>query len=77
MRTHGVNQAFRFFECICLHRRNRQIRFFFGKGRVYIIRPQREMSNHLIYRVVIRKTGINQIVTPTSVQSATLAGSKL
>ena len=30
MRTHGVNQAFRFVEGIWLHRKSRQIRFFFG-----------------------------------------------
>ena len=30
-RTYGVNQAFRFVEGICLHRKSRQIRFFFGK----------------------------------------------
>ena len=28
MRTHGENQAFRFVEGICLHRKSRQIRFF-------------------------------------------------
>ena len=42
MRTHGVNQAFRFVEGIWLHRKSHRIRFF------YIIRAQREMSNHLI-----------------------------
>ena len=32
MRTHGVNQAFRFLEGIWLHRKSHQIRFFlFGK----------------------------------------------
>ena len=31
MRTHGVNQAFRFVEGIWLHRKSHQIRFFFGK----------------------------------------------
>ena len=31
MRTHGVNQAFRFVEGIWLHRKSRQIRFFSGK----------------------------------------------
>ena len=31
MRSHGVNQAFRFVEGIWLHRKSRQIRFFFGK----------------------------------------------
>ena len=29
MRTYGVNQAFRFAEGIWLHRKSRQIRFFF------------------------------------------------
>ena len=48
MRTHEVNQAFRFVEGIWLHRKNRQIRFFPEKGLVFIIRVQREMSNHLI-----------------------------
>ena len=49
MRTHGVNQAFRFVEGIWLHRKCHQIRFFFSeKGIVYIICAQREMSNHLI-----------------------------
>ena len=45
MRTHGVNQAFRFVECIWLHRKSP---FFSEKDLVYIIRAQREMSNHLI-----------------------------
>ena len=31
MRTHVINQAFRFVESIWLHRRSHQIRFFFGK----------------------------------------------
>ena len=31
MRTHGVNQAFRFVEGIWLHRKSHQIRFLFGK----------------------------------------------
>ena len=49
MRTHGVNKTFRFVEGIWLHRKNRQIRFFFSeKDLVFIIRAQREMSNHLI-----------------------------
>ena len=49
MRTHGVNQAFQFVEGIRLHRKPRQIRFFFSaKDLVFIIRAQREMSNHLI-----------------------------
>ena len=51
MRTHGVNQAFRFIEGIWLHRKSHQIRFFFSeKDLVYIIRAQREMGNHLIYK---------------------------
>ena len=31
MRTHGVNQEFRFVEGICPHRKGHQIRVFFGK----------------------------------------------
>ena len=47
MRTHGVNQAF--VEGIWLHRKSHQIRYFYSeKDLVYIIRAQREMSNHLI-----------------------------
>ena len=48
MRTHGVNQAFRFVECIWLYRKSHQIRFFSEKDLVYIKRAQREMSNHLL-----------------------------
>ena len=49
MRTQGVNQAFRFIEGIWLHQKSCQIRFFFSKkDLVYIIRAQREMSNHAI-----------------------------
>ena len=49
MRTHGVNQAFRFVEGIWLHRKSRQIRYFFSeKDLVFIIRAQRKMSNHLL-----------------------------
>ena len=49
MRTHGVNQAFRFVEGIWLHRKSHQIRFLFSeKDLVYIIRAQLEMKNHLI-----------------------------
>ena len=49
MRTHGVDQAFRFVEGIWLHRMSRQIRFFFSeKDLVFIIRAQREISNHLL-----------------------------
>ena len=47
-RTHGVNQAFRFVEGICLHRQSHQIRKFSEKGLVYIILAQGEMSNHLV-----------------------------
>ena len=49
MRTHGVNQAFQFVEGIWLHRKSHQFRLFFrNKDLVYLIRAQREMSNHLI-----------------------------
>ena len=49
VRTYWVNQAFRFVEGIWLHRKSRQIRFFFSeKDLFYIIHAQREMSNHLI-----------------------------
>ena len=49
MRTHGVKQAFRFVEGIWLHRKSHQIRYFSSeKDCFYIIRAQREMSNHLI-----------------------------
>ena len=48
MRTYGVNQAFRFVEGIWLDRKSRQIRFFSEKNLVFIIRAQREISNHLI-----------------------------
>ena len=49
MRTHGVNQAFRFVEGIWFHRKSHQIRFFFRKkDLVYIVRAQHEMRNHLI-----------------------------
>ena len=48
MRTHGVNQAFRFVEGIWLHRKSHQIHFFLEKDLVDIIRAQREMNNHLI-----------------------------
>ena len=40
MRTHGVNQAFRFVEGIWLHRKSHQIRFFSENDLVYIIRAQ-------------------------------------
>ena len=49
IRTHGVNEAFRFVEGIWLHRKIYQTRFFFSKkDLVYFIRAQREMSNPLI-----------------------------
>ena len=48
VRTHGVNQAFRLVEGIWLYRTSHQIRFFSEKDRLYIIRAQREMNNHLI-----------------------------
>ena len=48
MRTYGVTQGFRFVEGIWLNRKSHQIRFFSEKDLVYIIRDQREMSNHLI-----------------------------
>ena len=41
MRTHGVNQAFRFVGGFWLHRKSRQIHIF-------IIRAQRKKNNHLI-----------------------------
>ena len=44
MRTHGVNQAFRFVEGFWLHRKSRQIR----QDLVFTIRAQHKMSNHLI-----------------------------
>ena len=48
MRTHGVNQAIRFFEGIWFQRKSRNIRFCFSeKDLDFIIRAQREMSNHL------------------------------
>ena len=51
MRTHGVNQAFRFVEGIWLHRESHQMRFFLRKKTFfYIIRAQHEMSNHLILK---------------------------
>ena len=48
VRTHGVNQGIRFVEGIWLHRKSRQIQFFSRKNNLFIIRAQREMSNHLI-----------------------------
>ena len=46
--THVLNQVFRFFEDIWLHRKSHQIRFFFGKRPCLHQRAQREMSNHLL-----------------------------
>ena len=44
MRTHGVNEAFRFVEGIRLHQKSHQIRFFFSeKDLVYIKRAQRKI----------------------------------
>ena len=37
MRTHEVNQAFRFVEGIWLHRKRRQILNYFGKDRDTIV----------------------------------------
>ena len=48
MHTHGVNQAFLFDEGIRLHRKSSQIQLFLEKDLVFIIRAQREMSNHPI-----------------------------
>ena len=44
MRTYGVNQAFRFIEGLCLHRKSRQIRFL-GKD---IIRAQHVLSHTIL-----------------------------
>ena len=35
MRTHGVNHAYRFVEGTWLHRKSRQIRFFFRKKTLF------------------------------------------
>ena len=49
MRTHGVNQAFRFVEGIGYIESVINSDFIFSeKDLVFIIRAQREMSNHLI-----------------------------
>ena len=48
MRTQGVNQAFQFVEGISLHRKRHHNQFFSEKDLVYILRTQREMSNHLV-----------------------------
>ena len=48
MRTHGVNQAFRFVEGIWLHRRVVKSDFFTEKT-FYSIRSQHVLSYHLIY----------------------------
>ena len=47
VRTHGVNQVFRFVEGIWLHRQSRQIRFFSEKT-LFFIPAQDQMRNHLI-----------------------------
>ena len=49
IRTYGVNQEFRFGEGIWLHRKSRQIGFFFGKDLFYIIRAEHVLSYHLIF----------------------------
>ena len=48
MPTHGVNQTFRFVGGIWIHLKIHQIRFSPEKDLAYIMRAQREMSNHLI-----------------------------
>ena len=49
MRTHGVNQAFRFVEGIWLHRKSRRIRFFFfsEKDLVFIFPAQHEQPSYI------------------------------
>ena len=57
MRTHGVNQAYSFVEGIWLHRKSRQIRFFFGKifgwifGIWISINLWSDIRHFLIYRI--------------------------
>ena len=46
MRTHGVNQAFRFVEGICLHRESRQIRFFCKRPILQHVRAQHVLTYH-------------------------------
>ena len=47
--TCGVNQAFRCVEGIWLHRKSRQVRFFFlGKDIFHIMRAKHVLSYHLI-----------------------------
>ena len=48
LRTHGVNQAFRFGEGILLHRMSRQIQKKFGKDLFYFIRAQHVLCYPLI-----------------------------
>ena len=48
MRTHGVNQAFRFVEGIWLHRKSRQIRFSVGKDLFYFISAQHVLNYQLL-----------------------------
>ena len=49
MRTHGVNQAFRFVEGIWLHRMSHQIGYFLPEKKTFsFMRAQRQMSNHLL-----------------------------
>ena len=47
-RAYGVNQVFRFVEGIWLHRKSRQINFFFRKDLLYFIRAQNVLSYRLI-----------------------------
>ena len=49
MHTHGVCQAFRYLEGIWIHRKSRQIHFFFVKDLIYILCAQHVLSYHLIY----------------------------
>ena len=46
--TYAINQVFRFFESIWLHRKSRQIRKESGKDRIFILRAQHVLSYHLI-----------------------------
>ena len=48
MRTHEINQAFRFVEGIRYIERVIKSDFFSEKDLVYDIRAQREMNNHLV-----------------------------
>ena len=46
MRTHGVNQAFRFVEGIRLHRKSHQIRFFFLSSYVRNVNNEQPYNCH-------------------------------